>query len=744
MTPGLIRKWVVSGLGRKRLVIALTGIVLSIGLPFALLFQSTGVQFLDNKLFDVLLLASEAPPPSPVPVIVDLDEQSISGYGQWPWPRYRVAMLLEKVRRLGASVVATDIVFSEPDRSSPKRIQDELLQELGVTVEFSGLPQALMDNDQVLANILLNNPFVLAFHTLFTPSDKDGIFSDHFLKEITLRTPQAVDDAEYLFTARGMLLNLAVLEQAVTSTGFFNTLPDPDGIIRRTPLIMSAGNHVYPSLGLAAVMRGTGIAQVIQKRHYGGIDLKVGNRIIPLDRKGNLLLRYKGPARTFRYVSAREIMDNSLPRGSFENRIVFVGTSAAGLRDLRSTPFDRNCPGVEIQATVADNILNGHLLSRPFWAKHVEVASAIIAGCLATAILVFAPPYLGAACLAVMMSGAWLLSSWYFSAKGCFISPLMPLTIMAADFSVLSLLKFWREESEKKYFHQTFSRYVAPSVVAQLVKSRDTISLSGEEKEVSILFSDIRGFTTLNETMTSQRVIELLRAYFTPMTAVIIEHQGTLDKFIGDAIMAFWNAPIDTPGHQVKAVRSALAMIRELERLNVGFEEHFGFSLNIGIGLHSGLVSVGNMGSEDLFDYTIIGDSVNLASRVEGLTKVYGLKLLVTDAIRIACQDSGHTGDLVFLEIDRVRVKGRDRPETLYTVVPRQEFLTREKEFQAYLEALGFYKTQVFGTAMEQFRCMAETHPGNILYQLYRDRCRDLILQPPESGWDGTFSHKTK
>jgi adenylate cyclase len=306
--------------------------------------------------------------------------------------------------------------------------------------------------------------------------------------------------------------------------------------------------------------------------------------------------------------------------------------------------------------------------------------------------------------------------------------------MLGGNLTLLTLLKFWREERQKKFYHRAFSHYVSPAVVQQIAASPDKLTLVGEEKEVSILFCDIRDFTTISETLLPTQVSEILKVYFTPMTRTILAHMGTMDKFIGDAVMAFWNAPLDTAAHQRLAVRTALEMLERLVELNPGLVRDFGVEIKVGIGLHCGSVRVGNMGSEDLFDYTIIGDSVNLASRIEGLTKSYGLPLLVTDSIRSACGD-----EFFFLELDTVRVKGRSEPVTVYAPYSGETARKIAEELEAFTKGLGLYKEEDFDAAARLFSRLCEAHPGHKLYAVYLERALALAKDPPPPGWNGIY-----
>jgi len=341
--------------------------------------------------------------------------------------------------------------------------------------------------------------------------------------------------------------------------------------------------------------------------------------------------------------------------------------------------------------------------------------------------------------LAGMAFGMWEGSAYMMSSMRVYISPLYAYIILAGNFTLLTLLKFWREEKQKKFIHGAFSHYLAPAVIKQIYDSPESLSLQGQEKEVTVMFSDVRGFTTMSEKLTPTQVTDLLHDYLTPMTRVITSNMGTLDKFIGDAIMAFWNAPIDVPDHQKKALSSALQMLDHIHVLNEGFQQKFGLTIKIGVGLHCGRVRVGNMGSADLFDYTLIGDNVNLTSRLESLTKYYGQILLVSQAMKEACGD-----DYAYVEMDSVRVKGKSEPITIYTAMTHEARAARKAGFDRYEEALGLFKAMRFDEAEKIFAELKGTGFEEVLCLMYEERCQHLKEEPPGEGWDGVYTHKTK
>ena len=726
---------------KSRLPIVVVGTLLTLVAAFFYVREPLFFKYLDHTFYDTVLRSEAKATHSPVPVIVDLDEKSLEEFGQWPWPRYRVALLLEKIRQAGAMSIGMDIVFAERDRSSPCIMQKDLKSDLHLDIDFTGIPPALMDNDILLGDILARGPYVLGYYFTFDycPASSNGN-SLHPLTVSVVKLPGAKDPEHYLYRPQGVVAPIVELAGLCPGTGFFNTVPDIDGVLRKTPLLVFWKDHFYPSLALATLMQGLPDKDVILKVSPGGIEsLNLDGTVIPLDRQGCLHAHFKGPGKTFAYYSAGDVLKDRVPPDSFKGKIVFVGTSAAGLKDLKTIPLDTNYPGVEVHATIVDNILNRDFIVRPDWAPGLECVLLFLAGLTTTVIITWTRSRFVLPVVLFMGGGIVYGAFFAFRQWSIVLSPVFSLLILAANFSVLTLLKFFLSEKEKFFFRQAFSKYVSPAVVDRIVKNPDRLSLSGEERDVSILFCDIRGFTTISEQLAPNQISSLLHEYFSPMTRVITEHLGTLDKFIGDAIMAFWNAPIDVANHQLQSVRSALKMLITLYEMNALFQEKYGVTVRVGIGLHCGQVSVGNMGSNDLFDYTIIGDNVNLASRLEGLTKFYGVTLLVSEAVADYCRD-----EFVLQDIDLVRVKGKSRAVTIYNVHTRERAARFSRELELYAEGVSLYRSQRFQDAGEIFAKLREEFQDVKLYALYHERSARLAENPPEPGWDGVYSHTSK
>ncbi|WP_250645472.1 adenylate/guanylate cyclase domain-containing protein [Salidesulfovibrio onnuriiensis] len=729
---------------KDSLILLLSGMAITLLVVLLYIFQPTFLKLLDYKIYDQLLRKYHSSNATDRPVIVDIDEKSLARYGQWPWPRYRVALLLGNLMQMGARAVGSDIIFVERDNTSLVVLKEQLKRDLNVEPHFSGIPRQLEDNDKILANLLAQGPFVLGLDFIFGKADapnQDEACLAPPCKVSVLKTPDALEPQQALHAAAGTICPLPELAQSAPASGFITIASDEDGIFRRVPLLISWQGKLYPSLAASTLMQATGISNVVLKLSSLGVEsLRIGPAVIPVDRKGQMLINYRGPSRTFNYISAADVLSGTVDPAFLKDRIVFIGTSASGLRDLRPMPFDNYYPGVETHATIVDNILSRQFISTPSWGPALLLFIIVCVGLLATMLITWTR----AAYIVLPLLGVWL-GLWYgsvglYTEAGLFISPFYPFICLASTFIVLTVLKFWREEHAKQFIQGAFAHYLAPSVINRILDDPDSLSLEGQEKEVTIQFSDIRSFTSLSEKLTPTQVTELLHDYMTPMTRIITAHSGTLDKFIGDAIMAFWNAPLDVETHQLTALEAALEQLDKLEELNRDvFTKKYGFTIAIGIGVHCGTVRVGNMGSADLFDYTLIGDNVNLASRLEGLTKFYGQKIVVSQTIAEACCTTH-----VFQELDRVRVKGKVEPVTIYTVHRIDDAERKSEELALHEKGLALYKKGNFSKAAEIFETIIKEYNDHMFYSMYAERCHILAETPPEGEWDGVFTHKSK
>jgi len=469
------RKLIVRRDRRNRSRVLLYGILFSVLLFFLNLVKPTFFDFLTNRVYDTLLSANTGQP-SPVPVIVDIDEKSLKQYGQWPWPRYRIAILLDKLRNLGALSIGLDILFAEEDRASIHSIRKELSRDFGVDFEFREVPQSLRDNDQRLAEALSRGPIVLGYQFLF---DEDSDLESCLLHPIhvnKLGDEKAERVSPLFIHARSVSCNLKMFSQAAAGSGFFNVSPETDGILRRVPLIMEHKGKLYPNLALVTLMKALGVNDVFLKTDRKGVDsLYLNQTAIPLTSNGSLLIRFRGKGKTFEYISAADILSDRIPDGKIQGKIVFVGTSASGLKELKSTPFDPVFPGVEVHATVVDNILKKDFISRPKWAAGLEFLGVLVLGLISAFILAWTGAGWSSLLLGVVGVGVWQASVWTFRSEGIFVSPVLPLIVLVCNFSILTFFRFWQEEQRVKERTRELTMVQEATIesMASLTETRD-------------------------------------------------------------------------------------------------------------------------------------------------------------------------------------------------------------------------------------------------------------------------------
>ena len=692
------------------------------------------ISFLDHKIYDVMLERYGPKDVSPLPVIVDLDDASLAEYGQWPWPRFLLALLLEQILRQGGAAVGLDVLLVEEDRSSPQKMQEDLRRHLNLDVSMSGLPEVLYNYDHLLAEVIKNLPVVLGMYCEFRPDAAPTSYKPRAVGTIVQKLPNAAPFENLPLMATELTLPLRVF--ADSPTGMLNMNPDGDGVVRRIPLVAQYKDLVHTSLALRTLMAATGQKSLVQSIGPDGLAaVRVGKYTIPVSPDGGFTVPYKGAAHTYPYYSAKEVMQGSLPPDALKGRVVFIGTSAPGLMDIRITPTARVYPGVEVHATVLDAIVQQHFLSVPTWTPGAQVLSIVICGLIAALAFGFASSRVYVA-VGIVMAGAVLYASGHLFARGMIFSPLYVLMTIALMGGMLVSMRFWLEEQQKGVLRSAFSRYVAPEVVERISKLQGDV-FAGEEVELTIMFTDIRGFTSISEKLRPEQVVNLLNRYFTPMTSLVRSHRGTLDKFIGDALMAFWNAPVPVPDHPVLALETALDMQAKLREINPGLMEDFGITLAMGVGLHTGAAYVGNMGSEELLNYTLIGDNVNLSSRLEGLCSQYGVGLVASAETVNRC-----AGRFGFQQLDVLRVKGKQQPVIVFTAMPLADYETRKEEIQAHDAAIAAYLAGDFSSAGAAFTDLNALYPAK-LSAMYASRCAQLIANPPEA-WDGVWTMTSK
>ena len=724
-------------------------------LPLLFLFLSTGlhvieptfVEQLRHRVFDEYQRLKPREYSNDIPVrIIDIDDESLSRIGQWPWPRDVMAEIVARLNELGASAVVFDMVFSQPDRLSPESLRKMLPKRPEFEAAREGLLQ-IPDNDELFAQTVDGAYVVTGFAmtgretTETAPAIKAG-FAENGDRA-----------APYLPAYAGAMKVLSNIESKVAGNGALNAIPESDGVYRRIPMFMTLNDKIYPSL-VAESLRvaqdaSTFIIQAVGASGEEGfgetglVSFKVGAVKVPTDENGQIWVRFTGDIPE-RYVPAWKLLDGSAPAEKLEGHIVLIGTSAAAMKDLRATPLDPAAAGVSLHAEALETILTGNFLNRPDFAHGLEVVASFLLGLL----LIWLLPKWGSVWCAVLTFAAIVgvvAGAWYaFDVYNWLLDPIYFSVVILVIYLTQSLLIFLATEAERARVRGAFGMYLSPALVEQLASDPEQLKLGGEMKDISIMFCDVRGFTSISELYDPEGLTQLINKFLTPMTQVIMDRMGTIDKYMGDCIMAFWNAPVDVPTHVAEACNSALTMFEKLEELNTELEQEAVSNnkefrpLKIGIGLNTGSCCVGNMGSNQRFDYSILGDDVNLCSRLEGQSKGYGVDIVISETTKIAAPE------FATIELDLIQVKGKTVPVRIFALIGNSEVQDSEwfKDMSAvHAELILEYRDQNWKKAKmlvsKAREAAGEKFDG--LYDLFDARIEEYKSNPPGLDWDGVF-----
>ncbi len=707
------------------------------------------IQRLRLQVFDAFQVAAplETEADSGV-VVVDIDEDAIATLGQWPWPRTDIATLTRRLGDAGASAVVFDIVFSENDRTSPAMIAERYADPA-----LRAALQRLPGHDALLAESFAAAPVVTGYfldrQAMGRAVEPKASFTIH-------GSVPAAHVAHYA----GALLPLPALEAAATGSGFVTIEGDGDGIVRRVPLVALHRGTLVPSLTLEAVRVATGGdapnlltsdgSGQTTTRDAAAVAVRIAGREIPVNDAGEMWVHFPAPGRQVTLPAGPVVtgaMTDAALAAAVAGRIVFVGGRAQGLQDLVSTPLTENTAGVNVHAAAAAQIMAGQFLERPDWAGGLEMLAVLLLGALLALLL----PRLGAlwgALVALAGVAGVAAASWLaFMNLHLLLDPTWPVLAIVAVYAVQTVTAYYREERQRSYIRSAFDRYLSPELVRQIAADPGKLELGGEERDMTVLMADIRGFSRISEHLGPRQVIDFLIAFLTPMSEILLARRATLDKYIGDAVLAFWNAPLDDPDQHANAARAALAMLAATEELNRTMPAREGVTwpgeVKIGIGLNSGLCCVGNMGSTQRLSYTLIGDTVNMASRLEGLTKQYGVGILTGSALAAALPQ------FALLELDRVQVVGRDAPETVFALLG-DEVMAASPAFvrlaAQHAAFLGHYRAQEWQAA-EAALAAGEDYAAlqvAALREIMLARVTKLQADAPGEGWDGVFRASEK
>jgi adenylate cyclase len=680
-------------------------------------------------------------------VIVDIDESSLAREGQWPWSRTRLAALMDALfDEYGARVVAFDVQFPEAERASALSLFDELAPAAARDKDLAkqlGEMRTRYEADARFAESFIARDVVLGFS--FKRALHEGQPRESGVLPSALALGGEKLDAIRWLEADGFAGNLAELQANASGGGFFDTpLTDEDGVVRRLPLLQRYNGGIYESLDLATARLAAGGKPIefgfARRRGAQQLEfIQVGDKKIPVDERGTILAPFRGHVSSFPYIAATRVLHGEAPSETLKNAIVLIGATASGLNDIRPTPVDREYFGVEAHANAIAGILDGTILARPWWTRGFTLGTLLVL----VAYFAFVVPRLsvipaitGAASLGVLIL-AINMSAWMRS--GIVLPLAAPLFYLIVTSVLLLSYGYYVESRRKRHLSRIFSQYVPPEIVQELDASEADISLEGDSRDMSVLFSDVRGFTTLSEGLSPRELTRLMNDMLTPLTAAIHERRGTIDKYMGDAIMAFWGAPLTDPAHARNAVLAALDMIACTARIREEFAARGWPPVHIGVGVSTGPMNVGNMGSKFRMAYTVLGDTVNLGSRLEGLTKQYGADVIVSGVTMQAIPD------MHFRELDAVRVKGKNEPVKIYEPLGLRTVVdsARVARMEQFHEALEHYRARQFGAALSLLDDLARDRDEGLV-ALYRERVTHFLADPPPQEWDGVFVHKTK
>ena len=737
----ILRRWFARKFGYARLVC----LALLIGLAALRIADPAAIEELRVRTFDTFQLIDPRVKTARPVTIVDIDEKSLAKLGQWPWSRTRIADLITSLTKLGAVVIAFDIVFAEPDRLNPDVAADTIRN---LDEETRAKLRALPSNDQILADAMRRSRVVLGESGLpYVLSEYDNTLP------LTGLAMLGEEPQPFLLNFPGLLRNVHVLEKAAAGRGLFTIKTERDGIVRRVPMMMQAQGATMPSLSFEVLRVATGTDTIFIKSEKAGIkSIAVKGFEVPTDRNGQLWVHFARHDPSI-YVSAVDVLEGRVAPEMIARKLVLIGTSAVGLLDVKTTPIDPVMPGVEVHAQVLESALTRAVLSQPIYAIVAEFCAAIVLGIL---VIAFAPLFGPVTLVAVGALFASLLvgTSWYFYTQHrLLIDFTYPLLSTTSIYLTLIFTSFVREQAQRRQIRSAFGQYLSPALIEQLAQSPEKLVLGGEEREMTIMFSDVRGFTTISESFKSdpQGLTALMNRFLTPLTNAILARKGTIDKYMGDAIMAFWNAPLDDKEHQLHACEAALDMLQRIDVLNKQREQEAQeggppyIPLNVGVGLNTGVCVVGNMGSDLRFDYSVLGDSVNLASRLEGQSKEYGFPIIVGSKTALAVKDK-----FAILELDFIMVKGKKEPEVIYAIAGRED-TAQSGRFQRLrnltIEMLACYRSRDWEgalAAIERGRRTDDAQALELLYNLYETRILGYQKNPPPEDWNGAFALLTK
>jgi adenylate cyclase len=713
-------------------------------------------KLLELKAYDFKISLRGTRPVSDQVVIVAIDEHSLKREGRWPWSRTRLAKLVDKLSESGAAVVGFDFLFPEKETSiSIDKVKSEMSKKALAGMSQDRLVnwlEAVGDSDSQFADAIRRSERTVLGYFVYSTAEQAAEDSAKMmgLKEFDLLQfseysmsqfiPVSLNP-DFLQPIYAVGLSLPTLMDAANSAGYVSFVPERDGVIRFMPMVRVHKDAVFPPFNLQLLSEATKLSSVVRVFPHRVGEILLGDSQIPVTAEGDFLVNYYGPQQTFTYLSASDVLDGTVGRMQLKDKIVLVGASAAALHDLHTTPYGSLYPGVEVHANVIENILQQDFLERPSWVPVLDMTMILATGILLGVVALYFKA-VGTALMLVAGVGGYLVFDYLlFTQQGLWVHTVFPVFSQFLVYFGITLYRFTFEEKEKRFIKSAFSQYLAPAVVDQLVKNPKLLNLGGEDKVLTAFFSDIAGFSSISEQLSAGDLVILLNEYLTEMTDIVMQYEGTVDKFEGDAIIAFFGAPIEFRDHATRTCYAALDMQKRLAQMRSAWKKKGRHELFMRIGINTGEVTVGNMGSENRFDYTMIGDPVNVAARLEGVNKQYYTYTMLSEFTYELAKD-----DIEVRELDSIRVVGKKEPIKIY------ELLGRKGEMEDHIrlvlphfqEGLEHYKNQRWEEGITCFENALNLYEDDGPSLTYFERCITFQHHPPPPDWDGVFAMRTK
>lgn len=733
-------------------IIILTGIAAYRG-------NNSFLDVMEKKTIDIRFsIRGPVQPQAPI-VIAAIDEKSVHAEGKWPWPRKKIAALVSKLAQAGCKIIAFDVIFSEPESSDTlhaiqlieNKVRQLKLDNDVLSDYFLSLKQKT-DSDNALAAALKNADAKIVLGYFLKTGDTNQIPASSQETETHrqnnrqsrydyVRSHSSSNAPLHFWQASGFESNIQQFSQNSEYTGYFNMSPDTDGVIRWLRAVYQFGDELYAPLALKVVQAYKNSAISIEAAENMLKTIEIDDISIPTDIGGEIMINYRGKSHTFLHIPVTDILNDKIDRSQLRDKIVLIGATAVGIYDMRVTPFSETFPGVEIHANLIDTILNRDFLYKPEYGKLLDIIAIILAGFIPCGVLVRTGA-LSSAIISIFFFGGYIMFCQYvFSTTGWVLNMVYPLSTLVLVYIAITAHKYVTAERKKQFIKNAFSTYLAPSVVKEIIKTPHKLNLGGEQRDITAFFSDVQGFTAISERMSPTELVELLNEFLTEMTDIILMHEGTVDKFEGDAIIAFFGAPNTMPDHARKACLASIAMQQKLVELRRKWKDEGKPELRMRIGLCSGGAVVGNMGSKNRMDYTMMGDTVNTAARLEGVNKVYGTYTLIGHTTRQQLN-----GAIRVREVDAVHVVGRQTPISIYELISDAGLETdlTDDLLNSYADGLSYYRNQEFDLAIKIFDTILEQIPGDGPSRTMRARCSAYIKEPPPKKWSGAFSMTEK